>query len=245
MDYDISIRTGDILLFSGIVKTAISIQLGTLSRYNHIAIAVWLKLSEVYDLLEVNHGGIKQFSFADNSNDSVLFIFESSSDPSYDVLTKKEKFGCRLVRLSDMIRYYDTIAVRRVNITRDDSFYTKLKDFIFSYEDIDYDLSLNLIFAPLGMTVLKKDGSVFCSELVAEYFYQLGIIPETQREKYPSRYFVPKDFLGTNPKIPIGTFSGDEEIAYNWQYGWMYKIIVPSLLILGIFIFWLFRKDVE
>ncbi len=214
-DYS-NIKTGDILVFSGTENTSIFIKLGTQCVYNHIGIALWLKTNENYSVLSENEGDIKIEEFHDNSDGSDLFIFESSEGISYDILTQKTKFGCRIVRLKDTIKFYDKIAVRKLNIQKSDFFYNTLNNFINEYKDIDYDRSpFNLMLAPLGLSVGSSEKNTFCSELAAEYMYRLELFPDSQKILYPPKQFLPKDFVIKNKKVPQDAFDGDIEVIYD------------------------------
>jgi hypothetical protein len=232
------IETGDIFLLSGILKPSISIQIGTKSKYNHCGIAVWLKTNEVYSMLGSNGDSVRLPGVVDNTIGSELYIFESSSGASYDILTKKDMFGCRLVKFSEIIKYYDHVVIRKVNVTRDNIFYEKLKTFILSYKEVGYDTSpFNLTLAPLGVSVVNDSTEVFCSELVALYLYYIGMIPEYRKATYPTRYFLPKDYSGTSEKIPTGVlgaelvvFSTDDEFLS--RYGILILLIVTLIFLI-------------
>lgn len=237
----IDIKTGDLLLFSGIKHYSVNLQIALCSKYNHIGIALWIRTNEKYSMLDYENGQINLNEFIDNDSPSDLFVFESSEGSSYDLLTQKNKFGCRLVRLKDIIKYYDEISVRHINIERGPIFYERLNKLLEDYKNVDYDTSpFNLVLAPLGISVQENNKETFCSELVATYLYRIGLLPIIQEAKYPARYFLPKDFSEKSEKIPNNTFIGELETFYLYKYDFLTRygiyIIMFLLLIFLIFI---------
>lgn len=245
MDYT-DVETGDILLFSGVIKESVLIQIGTRCKYSHVGIAVWLKVNESYDVKDSESSVIKYPQIANNDKGSELFVFESNSGSSYDVLTQKSKFGCRLIRLSDIMIYYDEIAVRKVNLTRDQVFYQKLHDIIYDYKDIDYDTSpFNLLLAPMNMSITSDTKNTFCSELAADYLYKVGAIPEYRRIEYLPRYFIPKDFYIESEKIPTGTFSGESKVIYSCDCDFITRYGIYILLIVILIFLVILRVSIQ
>lgn len=242
----VRVETGDVILLSGVYKESVMIQVATRCRYNHAGIAIWMKIKENYDVLSGNQGSIGVLDFVDNSEGSELFIFESSGGSSYDILTKKNKFGCRLVRLSDIMIFYDEISVRKVNVERNTLFYDRLKNFILLYKDVNYDTSpFNLIAAPLGISITENSEEVFCSELVAEYLYSIGALPIYRKEIYPPRHFVPKDFVEVSDKVPTGTFSGELQVFYRYSGDFLKRYGTLIILILFLIFLLIVRLSIE
>jgi len=168
-----TLRTGDIVLFSGKGGISAGIKWATLSRWSHVGMI--LKLVE-YDFVTV---------------------WESTtlSDVA-DLESKMPRKGVQLVPLSARINRYDgDIAVRRlqgVEIGADDI--RKLMQLRREIAGREYERDkIELIKAaydgPFGRN--EEDlSSVFCSELVAEAYQRLGLLAEDK----PSNEYVPADF---------------------------------------------------
>ena len=168
-----TLRTGDIVLFSGKGGISAGIKWATLSRWSHVGMI--LKLVE-YDFVTV---------------------WESTtlSDVA-DLESKMPRKGVQLVPLSARINRYDgDIAVRRlqgVEIGADDI--RKLMQLRREIAGREYEQDkIELIKAaydgPFGRN--EEDlSSVFCSELVAEAYQRLGLLAEDK----PSNEYVPADF---------------------------------------------------
>ncbi len=88
-----TVRTGDLLLFSGSGFLSSGIKFFTASRWNHVGMAVWCELTDYHGRVTVD-----------------MFCFEAGSQPFTDLITRKyvDK-GVRLVRFSDIAGMYDLV----------------------------------------------------------------------------------------------------------------------------------------
>ncbi len=242
------IETGDILLFSGIKYSSIAIQLGTLSKYNHTAIALWMKTTEQYNLINEDNGDVIFDNVVNNSIGSELYVLESSEGGSYDILTQTRKFGCRVIRLRDVLTDYDEVAVRKINHDRDERLTSVIVSMINDYKNKNYDTSpMSIAMAPMSITITDNSNETFCSELVAEYLYRLGLIPDIMRAEHPPKHFIPKDFHTNTGKIGDNVFTTDARIIYTYDYDFLLKygiyIIIILLLLFAVIVRFKIRRN--
>lgn len=235
------IETGDILLmkcnegFSLFVRQIIN------SNWSHVAIAVWLKTNESYDFVDNN---IELYENTNDNSNKDLFLFESSEGSSYDILTREIRFGCRLIRLRDVIKYYDQIAVRKVNLNRNKFYYDNLTKFIKSYKGVSYETSIvQFISNGLNLSISKPDGDLVCSDLVARYLKYFKLIPDWYSIDFPTYSYAPNDFSaiekGQNKgKLRPIIFKGDEIMVYNFEnefiytYGSYFLLLIILIILL-------------
>jgi hypothetical protein len=172
------IRTADIVLFSGKGGISHGIKLITNSKWSHVGMA--LRLPE-WD---------------------TLLLWESTTLSSLaDVIAGKETRGVQLVVMRDRLRTYDgEVTVRHlrgVNVDGKPDLKRRLMKFRKSVRDRPYEKSrLELIKAayegPFGRN--EEDlSSLFCSELVAEAYQQMGLLPGPP-DGPPSNEYTPRDF---------------------------------------------------
>ena len=169
------IKTGDLVLFSGKGGISHGIKLVTNSKWSHIGMA--LKLSE----------------------SGAIFLWESTTLSNLkDAIDGKSKRGVQLVLLSDRLRTYKgKKSVRHLKYTIKEKEYLKLMRFREKVKNRPYEKSkLELIKAaydgPLGHN--EEDlSSLFCSELVAEAYQQIGLL-KSPPKGLPSNEYTPKDF---------------------------------------------------
>lgn len=167
------LATGDIVLFAGTGFTSRLIQRATRCRWSHVAMVV-----HAPDL-------------------DMLALWESTTSSGLeDLRSGRAVRGVQLVPLSDRVRTYDgAIAVRRlegVNLGRLDE-RQKLAEIRGELRGRPYEKSmLELAAAALeGSNGGSEDlSSLFCSELVAETYQRLGLLPGG----IPSNDYSPADF---------------------------------------------------
>ncbi len=168
-----SLKTGDIVLFSGKGGISAGIKWATLSRWSHVGMV--LKLEE-YDFVT---------------------IWESTTLSNLkDLISGKCRKGVQLVPLSSRVNKYEgEIAVRQlsgVSFTANDV--KNLMEFRKQmtgkpYEEDMIELIKAAYDGPFGHN--EEDlSSLFCSELVAEAYQRLGLLSE----KKPSNEYTPADF---------------------------------------------------
>ena len=187
------IRTADIVLFSGKGGISHGIKLITGSKWSHVGMA--LRLPE-WD---------------------ALLLWESTTLSGLaDVIDGRAKRGVQLVVMRDRLRAYDgEVSVRHLlgtNVDQKPELKRKLMRFRRSVRNRPYEKSkLELIKAayegPFGHN--EEDlSSLFCSELVAEAYQQMGLLPGPP-DGPPSNEYTPRDFsekgsLGLPPRISLG-----------------------------------------
>ncbi|MCC6130175.1 MAG: hypothetical protein IT186_09635 [Acidobacteria bacterium] len=167
-----SIQTGDIILFSGKGGISTGIKWMTNSRWSHVGMA--LRITG-WDL---------------------VMLWESTTLSNIrDVETGEEKQGVQLVPLSERLKRYDgAVRVRHLIVDRDNSMLSKLEAFRHDMKGRPYEKSkIELLKAaydgPLGLN--QEDlSSLFCSELVAEAYQRMGLLPNSPH----SNEYTPKDF---------------------------------------------------
>lgn len=184
------LNTGDIILFSG--KGAIShgIKLFTLSKWSHVGMV--LKLPDT----------------------DTVFLWESTIISNLaDAIDGTKKKGVQLVLLSDRIKTYKGEAsVRHLKgVTIDKNKYQTLMEFRKDvrnrpYEKNEIELIKSAYDGPWGHN--EEDlSSLFCSELVAEAYQRIGLLPKD----IPSNEYTPKDFTSEkNLKLLGGASLGNE-----------------------------------
>ena len=188
-------QTGDIILFSGKGGISHGIKLVTNSKWSHVGMA--LRLPD-WD---------------------TLLLWESTTLGNLaDVIDGKKKRGVQLVLMSDRLRDYNgEVTVRHligIKIDKDPNLKKKLMQFRKSVRNRPYEKDkLELIRAaydsPFGHN--EEDlSSLFCSELVAEAYQQLGLLPAPPKG-LPSNEYTPKDFSDKGQLVlPQGIRLGKE-----------------------------------
>ena len=185
-----SLRTGDIVLFSGRRLISRLIQIGTLSRWSHVGVVIRLP---------------------DNYN-TVLLMESTTISRVRDYFTRRVIRGVSMVLLSDRVRTYKgRVAVRRlVNVDRDDEFeaaFARLRRQLHGrrYETSLMELLRSAVDLPFWRN--RRDlSSVFCSELVAEGYIRAGLLSG----KMPPNEYTPDDFA--HIRLKKGDLTGIEEI---------------------------------
>lgn len=179
-----SLRTGDILLFSGKGRISRAIKHVTGSPWSHVGIV--LNLTE-YDF---------------------VCLWESTTLSNVaDLDTGTLRSGVQVVPLSARLDAYDgSVALRRINGFIDPQGLALLNLRLMAlrrelagrpYERSRLELYKAAYDGPLGAN--EEDlSSLFCSELVAEAFQRLGIIDPSR----PSNEYVPADFAAASENIP-------------------------------------------
>lgn len=171
-----SLHTGDIVLFSGKGGLSAGIKWATTSRWSHVAM--------VFNLVEYNF----------------VTLWESTTLTTLEDLdTKKMNKGVQLIPLSDRVQTYEgEISIRRLSgvtlgkpaIDALMALRKKLRG--RPYEKSTAELIKAAYDGPFGHN--EEDlSSVFCSELVAESYQVMGLLPGGKKDK-PSNEYVPADF---------------------------------------------------
>ena len=180
-----SLKTGDLVLFSGKGRISGMIRWFTGSIWSHIGMVI---RSKEFDM---------------------LLLWESTTlSKIKDIQSNTAKQGVQLVALSERINTYDgVIGIRRLeNVCVDPlrmkalkKLRTELKD--RPYEESKIELLKSAYDGPLGHN--EEDlSSIFCSEMVAEAYQRMGLLSED----VPSNEYTPAGF-GRDLKLEDGSLS--------------------------------------
>jgi len=171
-----SLSTGDIVLFSGKGGISAGIKWATTSRWSHVAM--------VFNLADYNF----------------VTLWESTTLTNLEDLdTKKVMRGVQLIPLSDRVQTYDgEIALRRLSgVTLKAQELGALMALRKDLRGRPYEKrKIELIKAAYdGLFGLNEEdlSSLFCSELVAESYQVMGLLPSGPTDQ-PSNEYVPADF---------------------------------------------------
>lgn len=179
------LQTGDIVLFSGKGGVSDWIKWFTRGTWSHVGMVV-----RVPDW-------------------DMVMLWESTTLSNLpDIESGKETKGVQLVSLSKRIQTYKgEVAVRRLNADRTPAMLRALQTLRREvagrqYEADKIELIRAALDGPFGAN--REDlSSLFCSELVAEAYQRMGLLPDGTGAK-PSNEYTPKDFSNqANPALPL------------------------------------------
>ena len=118
-----------------------------------------------------------------------------------------EKAGAQVVYLKDRLKAYETdvYAIRFLKVARDAEMINSLFRFIDYAHALPFPSELNVVRKVLQAKIFsrfygpkKRYKNIFCSELVAESYIQMGLLPESP----PPSSYVPADF-SARKKLPF------------------------------------------
>jgi len=244
MDNTDTVKTGDVLLFSGNSPTGFLLRTFVSSEWNHSGIAVRFK--SVFDPKTGKER--KEISL---TNEGELYILETNTGIRMDEIFGKNTIGAGFSKREWVFRKYNKIAVRRLHdIFRTPDFIKLTYDFIEKYHGTKFpNSSLPFIGVWLGIPIANKETTtgMFCSEIMAHYYsYTIG--PQYEKitgTSYDGKLstlfgtgspnsedlFTPGHYTHINtPNASI--FSGIEEIVYTQYADILYVILQPFLIIL-------------
>ena len=188
-DYLAEARTGDIVLFS---SDNFEIKFFTGSPFTHIGVIIRDD--------DFAAGVEKPSRFALASRDTPVYILHSMNagrNPRDLLSGKKSKEGPQLQRLEKALKSWghNTICVRQIRFAGPDLFEGRGEEMLEFARGMDkkpYEKSLFEMFAATAAFIENEEdlSSVFCSELVAEFFKRFKVM----RTKEPSNEFVPASF---------------------------------------------------
>lgn len=241
MDKRQTLKTGDVILFSGNTPTGFLLKTFVSSEWNHSGIAVRF----------ISEGDQKKISLTEEGE---LYILETNTGIRKDHILGSNILGAGFSEFDWSIKNYNRIAVRRLhNIFRTEKLCELTMDFYNKYRGNKFpNSSLPFIGVWLGISLVDKDNlstEMFCSELMAHYYlYCIGSqyeeitgfkfdgklstlfgagSPNTEELYTPGHY----TFLKT-PNASI--FEPLEENIYIAYADMLYIIIQPFLIILFI-----------
>jgi hypothetical protein len=251
MDRRDTIKTGDVLLFSGNTPTGFLLRTFVSSEWNHSGIAV--RFITVPD--DDNPGETKKIISLTNEGD--LYVLETNTGNRVDDIYGHNIVGAGFSRSDWVFNKYNKIAVRRLHDTfRTPELAELTLEFSRLYKGNRFPSSgLPFISVWLGIPLADKDmgsNEMFCSELMAHYYshtigpqYQLvtgqpfnGKLSTLFGNGSPNSedMFTPGHYTYLNtPNASI--FSGTEEIIYTSYADIIYVLLQPFLIILVIMLF--------
>ena len=167
---EISLETGDIILFRGTGIIATFLEYFGKSKYSHVGVI------------------LKNPKFLNDKLEDGIYILESSYNNTPDVEENKLKLGVQIHRLDDVIPEFGTNSayIRKVNCIRDEKFYEKLSNIHKEIHNKPYDLNVfdwisakyNLYKEVNSDPLYKQTKEFWCSALVCYIFYELGMIKQ-------------------------------------------------------------------
>jgi len=241
-----TIKTGDVLLFSGNSPTGFLLRTFVSSEWNHSGIAVRFKT-----VMDENGENKKEVSLTDEGD---LYILETNTGIRRDDIYGCDIVGAGFSKADWVLTKYNRVAVRRLHdIFRTNDLATLTIDFASKYRGHKFpSSSLPFISVWLGIPLVDKtieSNEMFCSELMAHYYpYCIG--PQYERatgmiydgslstlfgHSSPTTedMFTPGHYSSSNtPNASI--FDGDEEIIYISYADMWYVILQPFIIILAI-----------
>lgn len=167
---EISLETGDIILFRGTGIIATFLEYFGKSKYSHVGII------------------LKNPKFLNEKLEDGIYILESSYNNTPDAEDNKLKLGVQIHRLDDIIPEFgkNSAYIRKVNCVRDEKFYEKLSNIHKEIHNKPYDLNVfDWISAKYNLDkeinpnpLYKQTREFWCSALVSYIFYELGMIKQ-------------------------------------------------------------------
>lgn len=173
---DFSLKTGDLLLFSGNGAWSNLIKLFTRSQWSHVGMIF-------------------------RTDEGSCFCFEADVDSMSDFF-KKRGVGVRMVPLKKKLNtYVGRIATRSLlglSLTDLEEIQVKIISFITEVKNRPYEKSIiefirSAYDGPFGENITEDLSSIFCSELVAAAYQRFGLLPH-HPPGLPSNEYTPADF---------------------------------------------------
>ena len=178
------LQTGDIVLFSGRSRKSTSIKWLTLCPWSHVGMVL---------RMPPGSGPLA---------DTVLLWESTNFDNLKDVLDGVARRGVQLVLLSERVQIYlGEIAIRQLSVHRDDAMLDALSALRMKlrnrpFEEKKLELLRAVLDGPFERWHAPEDlSSLFCSELIAETYQAMGLLPDHPDAK-PSNEYTPRDFAG-------------------------------------------------
>lgn len=237
-----TVKTGDVLLFSGNNPTGFLLRTFVSSEWNHTGIAV---------RFITDRDNNKTISLTEEGD---LYVLETNTWTRRDAITGEDVLGAGFSKAEWAFQRYNRIAARRLHdVFRTQELADMTLDFADKYRGKRFPSStLPFIGVWLGIPLVEKtNGEMFCSELQAHY-YAHCIGPQYERltgfpfngslaqlfgtgAPYSENMYTPGHYT-TNNTPNASIFSGNETIIYTTNDPLLYVILQPFLLILLIVI---------
>ena len=212
-------HTGDILVFEGWSVTSMFVRFGTYSQWSHSGIAVWLKTTE----------GRK------------LYCFEAARvrDQPCALRNGETNIGCRLVSMDQVAHFYSTIAVRPVNVKRNDEFYEKLKSFMRQNQGKEVpNRFARLFFINVGLMKRKEEDqhAMLCSELCSQWLEYCGVISKEHVSANPHHLATPQS-MTDDIRFPKDAFSSHVHTLKDNAMSNVVKYSIIAIWICSLFLY--------
>jgi hypothetical protein len=192
--------TGDLFLFSSDFLISRVIQVVTHSAYSHVGMVA---------------------RYPDESG-SLCFWECTTFNQLIDKSDHELHAGVRIVSLDKLLAIYANyvpggFSVRLLKADRTSDFREAFDNFVKQVDARPMAGKLGMISHWLGGKVLSltsSDESYFCSQLIAETYQRIGLLPENR----PPNAYAPRDFSMQNTKLPLlsGAVLG-EELFVEWD----------------------------
>jgi hypothetical protein len=245
MDKRCTLKTGDVVLFSGNTPTGFLLRTFVSSQWNHSGIAVrFLKIPDP----DSGTGYRYEVSLTEEGD---LYILETNTGVRKDEIVGQHIIGAGFSEAEWVFQKYNKIAVRRLHdIFRTPKLAALTTEFATKNLGNRFpSSSLPFIGVWLGIPLAEKNTErieMFCSELMAHYYaYCIGpqypsLMGGTYDGKLTSLFgtnaptsedmFTPGHYAWEHtPNAPI--FKGKEELIYTQSADLWYIILQPFLII--------------
>ncbi len=180
-----SLKTGDIVLFSGKGLISLVIKKFTDSLWTHVGMVI--KSDEL----------------------DTLLLWESTTlSKMKDIESNTARQGVQSVFLSKRIEDYDgDVAIRKLNIDRTPKMIDGLKGFRKESKEKPYERNFIEAFKGgyegIGGENTEDLSSLFCSELVAEAYQRMGLLKDNEKGGKPSNEYTPADFSSDKNSLEL------------------------------------------
>ncbi|MCB2145588.1 MAG: hypothetical protein KQI81_03885 [Deltaproteobacteria bacterium] len=186
--------TGDIVLFSGKGLISMGLKIGSLCTWSHVAMVVRAREPDV-----------------------TLLYQTTPLCKAKDFFEGTLKNGVQINVMSEAVNGYNgKVAVRHLSVARTPEMLNDLSRFRQEVKNRPYESHIiQMVKAvwdgPLGH-VEEDLSSLFCSELVAEAYQRMGLLPSNECGGCPCSEYTPKDFSteGGGIELLLGATLGEE-----------------------------------
>jgi hypothetical protein len=190
-----TLDSGDLVLFGGVSRLCRAIQRLSSCQWSHVALVA-----------RPRAGG-------------PLLLWEATLGTDIaDLVTHEISPGVHLYDLAHWIRHYGgETAIRKLNVERTDKLRLALLAFYYIARERPFERNrlefLRAVYdGPLGRNRRKDPSSFFCSELVAEAYQRMGLLPA----RPPANEYTPRDFSSDSKRplaLPQGATLGPEVLV--------------------------------
>ena len=186
--------TGDVVLFSGKGLISMGLKIGALCSWSHVAMVVRVKEPDV-----------------------ALLYQSTPVSKAKDFFDGELKNGVQINVLSEAVNGYSgKVAIRHLRVDRTPEMFDGLSRFRKKVKNRPYEEHIiQMVKAvwdgPLGH-VEEDLSSLFCSELVAEAYQSMGLLPANESGGKPSTEYTPKNFSVEGGRLELlqGASLGEE-----------------------------------